>query len=301
MRVEKSIENRYNQGIALFQEVTCMKKPARVAAIHDISGFGRCSLTVVLPVLGAMGAQCCPLPTAFLSAQTAFPKSDRAVFLDMTDQLARTGSHWQELGAEFDAIYSGFLGSETQIGLLGEFIRTFRKENTLVVVDPVMGDWGKPYRTYTPDLCRRMGELAEHADVITPNLTEAAILLQEEYDAMPDAAKVQDWLERLSLKGTRSVVITGVRPEERKVGAACFDRDKGEISIAATEQVPVEYSGTGDLFASVMLGSLLRGEDLHDAADLAVRFVQKCASFTKEQNGDRREGVMFERLLGDLM
>lgn len=278
-----------------------MKRPARVAAVHDISGFGRCSLTVVLPVLGAMGAECCPLPTAFLSAQTAFPKSDRAVFLDMTDQLERTGSHWQELGAEFDAIYSGFLGSETQIGLLGDFIKKFRRENTLVVVDPVMGDWGKPYRTYTPDLCRRMGELALHADVITPNLTEAAILLGEEYDPSPDADQVRAWLERLSLDGTRSVVMTGVTLDEGTVGAACFDRETGEISVPAAPRVPVEYSGTGDLFASVMLGTLLRGESLHNAAARAVEFVQKCAAFTKSMNGDRREGVMFERLLKDLI
>ncbi len=278
-----------------------MKRPARVAAIHDISGFGRCSLTVVLPVLAAMGAQCCPLPTAFLSAQTAFPKSDRAVFLDMTDQLARTGSHWQELDAQFDAIYSGFLGSETQIGLIGDFINTFRREGTLVVVDPVMGDWGKPYRTYTPDLCRRMGELAEHADVITPNLTEAAILLGEDYDANPCKEKMLDWLERLSRKGTRSVVITGVRPEEGQVGAACFDRDGGEVCLVGAQQVPVEFAGTGDLFASILLGGLLRGESLRDAADLAVRFVRKCAAFTREQQGDRREGVMFEPLLGELI
>lgn len=278
-----------------------MKRPARVAAIHDISGFGRCSLTVVLPVLGAMGAQCCPIPTAFLSAQTAFPKSDRAVFLDMTDQLERTGSHWQELGVEFDAIYSGFLGSESQIGLLGEFIGKFRRENTLVVVDPVMGDWGKPYRTYTPDLCRRMGELAEHADVITPNLTEAAILLNEEYDPRPNEAKVRSWLERLSMKGTRSVVITGVRLQENTVGAACFDRMSGEESFPSAPQEPGEYAGTGDLFASVMLGALLRRESLHDAVELAVRFVQKCAAFTNAMEGDRREGVMFEGLLKELM
>ena len=278
-----------------------MKRPARVAAIHDMSGFGRCSLTVVLPVLGAMGAECCPLPTAFLSAQTAFPKSDRAVFLDMTDQLARTGRHWQELGAEFDAIYSGFLGSETQIGLIGEFIQTFRKEHTLVVVDPVMGDWGRPYRTYTPDLCRRMGELTEHADVITPNLTEAAILLNEEYDPDPDESKVRRWLERLSLEGTRSVVITGVHPQEGRVGAACLERKDGSVSVPVANYVPGEYSGTGDLFSSVMLGALLRGDDLHAATALAVDFVRKCAAFTNELGGDKREGVMFERLLGDLM
>ena len=283
------------------KEVKRMKRPARVAAIHDMSGFGRCSLGVVMPVLSAMGAQCCPMPTAFLSAQTAFPKSDRAVFLDMTDQLERTGAHWQELGAEFDAIYSGFLGSETQIGLLGEFIGKFRREHTLVVVDPVMGDWGKPYRTYTPDLCRRMGELAEHADVITPNLTEAAILLQEEYDPAPGEGKVRQWLERLSIEGKRSVVMTGIVPEEGLVGAACFDRESGEFSTPVTRRVPVEYSGTGDLFASVMLGGLLRGESLHESAARSVDFVQRCAALTRELGGDRREGVMYERLLKELI
>ena len=202
---------------------------------------------------------------------------------------------------QFDAIYSGFLGSEAQIGLLGEFIRKFRREDTLVVVDPVMSDWGRPYRTYTPDLCRRMGELAEHADVITPNLTEAAILLQEEYDPTPGEAKVREWLERLSRNGARSVVITGIHPEEGSVGAACFDRVTGEVSFPSANQEPGEYSGTGDLFASVMLGALLRGESLHAAAELAAHFVQKCAAFTNALNGDKREGVMFERLLSELM
>ena len=277
-----------------------MKKPLRVAAIHDMSGFGRCSLTVVLPVLASMGAECCPLPTAYLSAHTAFPKSDRAVFLDLTDQMARTGSHWKELGVSFDAIYSGFLGSEAQIGLLGEFIRRFRRPSTLVVVDPVMGDWGKPYRTYTPDLCRRMGELAEHADVITPNLTEASILLGEAYDPAPGEDKARAWLERLCRKGTRSVVLTGFRLQEGEIGAACFDRDTGEFSFPSARQEPGTYSGTGDLFASVMLGALLQGEGLHAAAERAVNFIQRCAALTGELGGDEREGVMFEPLLKEL-
>lgn len=278
-----------------------MNKPVRVAAVHDISGFGRCSLTVVLPVLAAMGAECCPLPTAYLSAHTAFPKSDRAVFLDMTDQMARTGRHWKELGVEFDAIYSGFLGSEAQIGLLGEFIREFRGARTLVMVDPVMGDWGKPYRTYTPDLCRRMGELAEHADVITPNLTEAAILLGEEYDPAPGEAKARAWLERLSREGTRSVVLTGVQFREGQIGAGCFDRETGEVSFPSARLEPGSFSGTGDLFASVMLGGLLRGERLHAASARAVDFVQRCAAYTASRGGDLREGVMFEGLLRELV
>lgn len=278
-----------------------MNNTPRVAAVHDLSGFGRCSLTVVLPVLAAMGAECCPLPTAYLSAHTAFPKSDRAVFLDLTDQMVRTTRHWAELGVKFDAVYSGFLGSEAQIGLLGEFIREFRGEHTLVVVDPVMGDWGRPYRTYTPDLCRRMGELAEHADVITPNLTEAAILLGEEYDPAPGEDKARSWLERLSLGGTRSVVLTGVHPCPGQIGAGCFDRETGEVSFPAARQEPGAWSGTGDLFASVLLGGVLRGESLHAAAQRAVDFVRRCAADTAAQGGSEVEGVRFEGLLKELM
>lgn len=277
-----------------------MERSPRVAAVHDLSGFGRCSLTVALPVLAAMGVQCCPLPTAYLSAQTAFPKSDQAVFLDMTDQMARTTKHWKELDVEFDAIYSGFLGSEAQVGLLGEFIRDFRRDHTLVLVDPVMGDGGKPYRTYTPDLCRRMGELAAHADLITPNLTEAALLLGEDFDPAPGRDKVFAWLERLSLDGRRSVVITGVVPGPGLVGAGCLDRETGELSLSSAVQEPGIYSGTGDLFASVLLGALLRGERLEDASARVVRFVQRCAAYTAQRGGSGVEGVQFERLLGEL-
>jgi len=162
-----------------------MKRAPRIAAIQDISGFGRCSTTVVLPVLAAMGGECCPLLTACLSAHTAFPASEKATFLDLTGQMAGTAAHWAELGVTFDAIYSGFLGSAGQIGLIEDFYRQFRREGTLVLVDPVMGDHGKPYRTYTPELCGRMRDLAAQADVITPNLTEAALLLEEDYADLP--------------------------------------------------------------------------------------------------------------------
>ena len=146
-----------------------MNLTPRVAAVHDMSGLGRCSLTVALPVLSAMGAQCCPLPTAVLSAHTAFPASHLATFLDLTDEMERMLLHWRKLHVSFDAIYSGFLGSAGQIGLIEDFYRQFRREGTLVLVDPVMGDHGKPYRTYTPELCGRMRDLAAQADVITPN------------------------------------------------------------------------------------------------------------------------------------
>ena len=181
-----------------------MKRAPRIAAIQDISGFGRCSTTVVLPVLAAMGGECCPLLTACLSAHTAFPASEKATFLDLTGQMAGTAAHWAELGVTFDAIYSGFLGSAGQIGLIEDFYRQFRREGTLVLVDPVMGDHGKPYRTYTPELCGRMRDLAAQADVITPNLTEAALLLEEDYADLPrDEEGLRAWLERLSLDGRR--------------------------------------------------------------------------------------------------
>ena len=154
-----------------------MEKIPKIAVFQDLTGFGRCSLGVALPVLSVLGCQCCPVPTAYLSAHTAYPASDAAVFRDMTGEMASVGEHWRELGLGFDAVYSGFLGSEEQIGVLGTFLAGFRREDTLVLVDPVMGDWGKPYRTYTRGMCARMAELAARADLITPNLTEAGLLL----------------------------------------------------------------------------------------------------------------------------
>ena len=279
-----------------------MNRAPRVAAVHDLSGCGRCSLTVALSVLAAMGAQCCPMPTAYLSAHTAFPPSDRAAFLDMTGEMARTAAHWEELGLEFQAIYSGFLGSAEQIDLLRTFLERFRGRNTLVLVDPVMGDHGKPYPTYTPEMCARMGSLAAQADLITPNLTEAAILLGEPYEAAPTGeAETETWLRRLSMDGRRSVVITGVSLSPGQVGAGCLDRTTGRISFAQAPEVPGHFPGTGDLFSSVLLGELLRGRSLETASARAVSFVQSCAAYTLRLGTPLLDGVEFEPLLRQLM
>ena len=153
-----------------------------VAAIHDMSGFGRCSLTVAIPILSAMGVQCCPLPTAFLSTHTG--GFEGFTFLDMTDEMPKAARHWKSLGLHFSAVYSGFLGSARQITIVADIIRDFRGDG-VVVVDPVMGDGGAVYRTYTPEMCAGMTHLAEQADVITPNLTEAALLLGIPYEKLP--------------------------------------------------------------------------------------------------------------------
>ena len=272
----------------------------RAAAIHDLSGFGRCSLTVAIPILSAMGVQCCPLPTAFLSTHTGGFQG--FTFLDMTEELPRIARHWKSLDLRFQAIYSGFLGSERQIDIVADFIRTFRNRDTIVVVDPVMGDDGRAYQTYTPAMCAGMCRLAELADVITPNLTEAAFLLNRDYSALDRSeAGLRRLTEELSLGGTRSVALTGASLEVGKTGAMCFDAQTGRTQAVQTDFIVHPLHGTGDVFASVLTGALLRGRSLAEAAEQAVEFIRACAIRTVEQDLPLREGVDFEPLLGLLM
>lgn len=268
----------------------------RVAAIHDLSGFGRCSLTIVMPVLSAMGLVCCPVPTALLSTHTGYEGN---TFLDLSDEMAGFTAHWQSLRLGFDGIYTGFLGSRRQIGLTESFIRTFRRRKTTVVVDPVLGDHGRPYRTCTPELCRGMGELARLADVIVPNRTEAAILLDRPYQevTLETEDDCRRWAEELSLGGRRSVVLTGVSLAPERVGAACFDRRTGRVEVVSAPQAAGSFHGTGDLFASVLTGGLVRGMSLAAAAGLAAEFTARCAARTAAADLPEREGVEFEPLL----
>lgn len=269
----------------------------RVAAIHDMSGFGRCSLTVAIPVLSAMGVQCCPLPTAFLSTHTG--GFTGFTFLDMTEEMPKVAAHWQELDLRFHAIYSGFLASERQIGIVSDFIRTFRRSDTLVVIDPVMGDDGKAYQTYTSALCSGMAHLAELADVITPNLTEAAFLLGRPYDQLPqEEAGLQELVRELGLHGRRSVVLTGVSLSPGKTGAMCFDAKTSRTETVQVDMIAHPLLGTGDIFASVLTGALVRGDTLFSAAAQAADFVRACAVHTAAQNLPLREGVDFEPMLG---
>ena len=269
----------------------------RVAAIHDMSGFGRCSLTVAIPILSAMGIQCCPLPTAFLSTHTG--GFEGFTFLDMTDELPKVAAHWKSLGLGFQAVYSGFLGSERQIVIVEEFLRDFRGADTIVVIDPVMGDHGAVYQTYTPAMCAGMARLAELADVITPNLTEAALLLDIPYGELPvGEAGCREIVERLSLDGRRSVVLTGASTAPELTGAMCFDAKTGRTEAVQTRRVPQEFHGTGDVFASVLTGALVQGASLPDAVRQAVDFVRACAERTAKAGIPMREGVEFEPLLG---
>ena len=268
----------------------------RVAAIHDLSGFGRSSLCNVLPILSTMGIQACPVPTAVLSTHSG--GFDGYTFRDLTEDIPGFIRHWKELGLEFDGIYSGFLGSPRQVELVRELIHTFRTPKTWVVIDPVMGDDGKAYQTYTPALCSGMAHLAELADVITPNLTEASILLGEEYPSAPlRQFEAKRLVARLSELGPRLVTVTGVEMADGTISNLGYDRDRGDYWRVDCNYVPASYPGTGDIFASVMLGSLLQGNSLPIAIDRAVQFISQCIKASDSYEYPRREGVLLEREL----
>lgn len=274
-----------------------MPRMPRVAAIHDLSCFGRCSLTVAGPALSAMGVQCCPVPTACLSTHTG--GFDGYVLLDMTEHMARIIEHWEKLDLRFDGVYTGFMASEEQLALSLRAFRTLKGARGVAVADPVMGDRGRLYATYTPGMCQAMAELCAHADVITPNLTEAAILLGLDHAALEGTAEEGlDLARALSDGGRRSVALTGVAGTPGQVGAACWDRETGRAGLVFAPRVEGEYHGTGDLFAAVLTGALTLGAPLEKAAERAVRFVSACAARTLAQGTPRREGVEFEPLLG---
>ncbi len=276
-----------------------MQTVKKAALVQDMSGFGRCSMTVAIAVLSAMGVQCCPLQTAYLSAHTGYPGGS---FLDMTPQIADALDHWAALGLTFDGIYSGFLGSEQQLHLVARLIRRFRRPGGFVLVDPVMGDNGAIYRTYTPALCAGMRSLADLADVITPNITEGAVLLGLAPTAAPRTqAEAEDWVKRLSQNGRRSVILTGLAGPEDTLGALSLDRRTGELRFFARPRVDCPFSGTGDLFASVVTGALLQGKTLFQAAEAGVSFVADCAAATPLEGADPMAGVDYEPRLGALV
>ena len=274
------------------------KRPARVAAIHDLSGFGRCSISVILPVLSAMGVQVCPVPTAVLSSHTG--GLGDPVIRDLTDYIEPALRHYQSLGVEFEAVYTGFLGSGEQVDCCLEFFKAYHK--ALKIVDPVMGDNGRPYRTCTPELRRRMSELAAAADIITPNITEAAMLLEESYPAAPlTRSEAKSMLLRLSHMGPKRVVITGAELAQGGLASLGYDGENGSFWYVPCEYIPVHYPGCGDIYASVLLGAELSGASLPIAMARAAAFTELCVKTTYSYGSDPRYGVMLESVLGSLL
>ncbi|KNZ42004.1 pyridoxamine kinase [Acetobacterium bakii] len=273
-----------------------MQKQKRVVAIHDISCVGRCSLTVALPIISAAGFDTSVLPTAVLSTHTG--GFENFTYRDLTDDIRPISDHWQSLNHSFDAIYSGFLGSFEQIDLVAELFDTFRTKDNLILVDPVMADNGELYSVYSPEMARGMTKLCAKADIIVPNLTEAAFLLDEPYIAEGyDRDYIEGLLKRLSKLGSPKVVLTGISFEANQLGAATYDSKTGEIHYVFNDHIQGFFHGTGDIFGSTLLSALLSDFPLAEAAQIAVDYAHECILKTVELDQEKRYGVCFERAI----
>lgn len=271
-----------------------MNRVQRVAAIHDLSGFGRCALSVILPTMSAMGIQVVAVPTAVLSTHTG--GMGEVVLRDLTDYMEPALAHYRRLELEFEAIYSGFLASVDQIDHCLSFFDAYK--DALTVVDPVMGDHGKLYRTYTPEMQRRMGELVAVADLITPNMTEACLLLGEPFNDLPlTRQQARSMLSRLAELGPKQAVITGVQLSGHGGCNIGYDRERGAYWMVEIDYVPMSYPGTGDLYAGVLTGAIMNGDSLPMAMDRATRFAEIAIKTTFSYGTDPRHGVMLERAL----
>ena len=267
--------------------------PKKVCAVHDLSCIGRCALTVVIPILSQLGAQVIPLPTALLSSHTGGYKDFS--FLELTEEMPKITDHWKSLKTDFDCIYSGFLGDEKQIEFVLDFAMYCRKKNNaLFFADPVMGDDGIKYQTYTDKMCELTRDIAKEADVITPNLTEACILLGIPYREHFTKSEIKDMLISLSCNGKTSVVITGVHDTDYSIGATYFDRESGGFGNHFTKKLDVSYPGTGDAFSSVLLGALLHGRNLGESVFSAVSYVYSAVELTHRMGTPVREGILLE-------
>jgi pyridoxine kinase len=276
-----------------------MQRQKRVLAIHDVSCFGRCSLTVALPIISAAGIETTVLPTAVLSTHTG--GFTGFTYRDLTQDILPIVNHWQNVGIEFDAIYTGFLGSFEQLDIVSSIFDMMKKQGVLVIVDPVMADYGKLYSIFPSNFPDGMRQLCRKADVIVPNLTEAAFLLDEPYHDGPHTqTEIEHILHALSSLGPAQVIVTGVSYDGEQLGSASYDANTGELSYTSKTRIDPMYHGTGDVFASAAVAALLGGRTLAQANDIAVRFTVASIARTKDAATDNRFGVNFEAGLAEL-
>ena len=268
----------------------------RIASIQDFSCIGSCSQTIALPVLSAMGVECAALPTALLSAHTAF---DGFVSLDLTPQLPAIMAHWRAMHLRFDAVYTGYLASAEQVGLVGALLDGMDERPALTLIDPVMGDNGALYAGFSDAYPQAMRALCGRADVLTPNVTEACLLTGTAYSPVQDAAQTRRLLERLLELGCRAAVLTGLRVDG-DMAVAALQRD-GTGTLVRTSYIPEVFHGTGDLFASTCAGALVQGAPLERAVRLAADYVALTLRRTVQAPDRRWYGVNFQETLPELM
>ncbi|MCD8269850.1 MAG: pyridoxamine kinase [Parabacteroides sp.] len=268
--------------------------------MHDLSGFGKCSLTVALPILSAAGIETSALPTAILSTHTGGISG--YTYRDLTDDMRPIMNHWKSLGINFDAIYTGYLGSFEQLDIVKEFFDAFKADSNLILVDPVMGDNGQLYTSFTLEFAAGMRALCQKADIIVPNLTEAALLLGETFHPGPySPAYIESIMRKLSALGPAKVVLTGVYFKDDELGVATYDRTNNQVDYVFTQKIPGYYHGTGDVFASALLAALLNDFSLIDSAAIAVNFTTDSIRRTYKAKTDYRFGVNFEQSFPDFL
>ena len=270
----------------------------RVLTIQDISCLGKCSLTIALPVLSALGAETVILPTAVLSTHTMFRNF---TCKDLSDQIEPIADHWKSEGVTFDAIYTGYLGTTSQIDQIRKLLKSFRDQNTKIIVDPVMADNGKLYPAFDMDYVRKNTELCAEADIIVPNITEAALMTGMDYREEYDEVYIKELLSRLNALGANVSVLTGVSLEQGKTGVMGYERETGEYYVYQNRRIDAAYHGTGDLFSSTCVGEILKGRSWQDAMRIAADYTAHTIEVTLENPDKPWYGVDFEATIPDLI
>ena len=267
----------------------------RVVTIQDISCFGKCSLTVALPLISAMGIECAIIPTAVLSTHTG--GFTGFTFTDLTEDIPKIADHWGKYDLKFDTIYTGYLGSTKQIDYVIDFIEKFKGESTLVCIDPAMADKGKLYTGFDSDFPSHMARLCAKADIIVPNITEACFMTGTEYKESYDESYIKELLKKLTDLGCPKAVLTGVKYEKETQGATLYDSTTGEYYTYLGEQMPRDFHGTGDTFASIFAGALTHGLDVKASLNIAVDFTVECIRTTIPFADVHPYGPMFEKCI----
>lgn len=263
----------------------------RLVTIQDISCVGKCSLTVALPIISAMGVEAAILPTAVLSTHTMFK---RFTFRDLSNDIPEIAKHWKEEKIDFDAIYTGYLGSIEQIEMLKEFFKEFKTDNNFIFVDPAMADNGKLYTGFDQKFALKMKELCNMADIIVPNLTEASFMLERKYKEKYSEEEIKEILVELANEGTNKVVLTGVSFKDNELGVMSYNKKTNKFFSYFKERIPVKYHGTGDIFASATSGALINGNSLEEALKIAVDYVWETINDTYLEKKEDAYGVNFE-------
>lgn len=270
----------------------------KIALINDVTGFGRCSIAVMAPIVSAMKIQAVTVPTAILSTHTQFPLY---YFDDYTDKMSDYIDIYKKLKLEFDGIATGFLGSSKQVDIVIDFLDNFKEKASCILIDPVMGDYGQIYKTYTKELCDKMRDLVKYGDIVTPNLTELYALLGEKYnnEEVPEEV-ILEKCERLSKLGPKHVVVTGISIGTTKIANFIYS-ENGEHSTIVVDRIGEDRCGTGDVTAAVIAGMYMNGHSIYESVKKATEFVSHCIRYCEDNNVPKHYGLCFEMFMNELV